>query len=380
VTILLILRVFGSPIIKLFKEIIFMTESNKYILHYGSLAGMPYKIAEACNTQGRPSKNVILCDRDVDDLSRQLAYHEEVFCNNDSALEKSRKLFNFMLRASNEASLIHYYSANIFFRELHFLLEGPLMRANKIPMLVTFGGTDIRVPSIAIKNNPYFKYFAFDGSWTWEKRVKFRVWSMSQFIDAALVDPEMLDYMSPQFKKIYPFRQPVDMEYFPNEQKVQNEIPVLMHIPTSPEFKGTEEIKKAVDQLKSEGYQFEFRLKRQLSQTQVYEELVKADIYIDELRCGSHGVTSVEAMAAGCAVITFILDRIKDQYPADLPIVSANTDTIYEKLKYLLDNPSLYKELGKQGRAYAKKYHCSMVVAKHQLEIYDDFIDYKNKS
>lgn len=351
-------------------------KNKEYVLHYGSLAGMPYKITEECSAQGCYSKNVILCDRDVSDLARKLPYHEAIFKNDDTAFKKAYLLFKFMKKASEQASLIHYYSANIFFREFHFLMEGPLMKARDIPMLITFGGSDIRVPRIARANNPYFKYFPQEG-WLWEKRLQLRVWSMSQYIDAAAVDPEMLDYMTPQFKKVYPFRQPVDMHYFEEENKQINEIPVLMHIPTSPEFKGTEDIVAAVEQLKAEGFKFEFVFKRQLTQTEVYAELNKADVYIDELRCGSHGVTSVEAMASGCAVITYIRDDIRKKYPSDLPIVSANPDTIYQQLKYLLENPKLVKTLGLEGRAYAKKYHCSKIVARDLISIYNDLIDSK---
>ncbi|MBU2704611.1 glycosyltransferase [Zooshikella marina] len=345
--------------------------SQKYILHYGSLAGMSFKISEACKKIGYDAKNLILCDRDVDDLSRKLPYHESIFNNNDKALNKALSIYKALKKISNEASLIHYFGANIFFREAHFLYEGPLMRKNNIPMLITFGGSDIRIPRIAKNKNKYFKYFYKEDSKLWEKQLRLRCWSMSKFIDNAVVDPEMLDYISGSFKRLYPFRQPVDIEVFPLIER-KNDIPVILHIPTSPKLKGTEYVIKAIDQLKKEGYKFKFILKRQLTQIQVYDELKKADIYVDELRCGSHGVTSVEAMAAGCAVITYIRDDLINKYPKELPIISANIETIYIKLKKLLNNYNFYKELGIKGKDYAKKYHCSNIVAKQLVDIYED--------
>lgn len=347
-------------------------QSDKYVVHYGSLAGMSYKLAEACNEAGCKSKNIILCDRDVDDLKRSLPYHQAVFLPSDSPAAKVTKVVKNFYNVANEASLIHYYSSTLLFREAHFLFEGPLLRMKGVPSVITFGGSDIRVPSIAKANNKYFEYFYKQNDWLWEKRVKERVWSLSKFVDAAAVDPEMLDYMGNSFRKVYPFRQPVDIDVFDTTVKQQNPRPVILHIPTSPKLKGTDYVIAAAERLKQDGYDFDFVLKRQLTQLQVYEELSKADIYVDELRCGAHGVTSVEAMAAGCATLTYIRDDLLLKYPSDLPIVSANPDTIYTSLKALLESRSRVNDLGSQGVEYAKKYHCSKRVAQDLIGIYQD--------
>ena len=89
---------------------------EKYILQYGSLAGWPYKIAKGLRAKGLNSKNVILHDRDVHDLWRSLPYDEALSTLNANKWSKTKSIFNFINKAAQECSLIHYHSSNIFFR------------------------------------------------------------------------------------------------------------------------------------------------------------------------------------------------------------------------------------------------------------------------
>ncbi|MDT4876001.1 hypothetical protein FQZ97_1114130 [compost metagenome] len=125
-----------------------------------------------------------------------------------------------------------------------------------------------------------------------------------------------------------------------------------------------------MERLRAEGHAFEFRTTRQLTQTELYRAIEGCDVYVDELRCGSYGVTAVEAMAAGKATVTFIRPDLIDQYPPELPIVNANPDTIYDALKKLITEPDFRLERSLAGRSYVEKYHDSLVVAREMLEIY----------
>ena len=44
-------------------------------------------------------------------------------------------------------------------------------------------------------------------------------------------------------------------------------------------------------------------------------------------------------------------------YFNECPIVRADMDTVYEKLKWLIDNPDARKTIGEASRRYAEKYH-----------------------
>ena len=99
----------------------------------------------------------------------------------------------------------------------------------------------------------------------------------------------------------------------------------------------------------------------------IYEE---ADIIIDQLRIGSYGLLAIEAMAMGKTVITFISDPMKDKYPKELPIISANPDSLKDTLEYLIINKDMLEKKGEDGRLFVEKYHDSNLIAKNLLELY----------
>lgn len=347
-----------------------MNRQEKYILQYGSLAGWPYKIAKGLRSKGVASKNVILHDTDVHDLKRNLPYDEALCDLNTEKFHKFKAIINFIEKASTECKLIHYHSSNIFFRELHWLHEGRKFKRAGIPMLLSFGGGDARILKIANQKN---KFCYKKPDFIHDFIVLARYFSWSKNIEYVATDPEMADYAMPYFKKIFPFRQPVDLSettcFVPSKE---NKCPILLHIPTEPQYKGTKEIVAAVKQLKDEGLNFEFRMIRQLTQQEVYAEIKNCDVYIDELKCGAHGVTAVETMASGKPTVTYIREDLVHKYPKELPLVSANPETIYDVLKDLILSHSRRHELGLESRAYVEKYHDLSVVCDDLIGIYNE--------
>jgi len=344
--------------------------NDKYILQYGSLAGWPHKIARGLRSKGINSKNIILHDTDVHDLQRSLPYDEALCAFNERKLNKLKAISKFIDRASNECNLIHYHSSNIFFRELHWMYEGRKFSKANIPMLLSFGGGDARPLKIANSKN---KHFYKQPDIIKDFIISARYFSWSKNIKYVATDPEMAEYAMPHFDKIFPFRQPVDLtEITCSVPLKENDCPIFLHIPTEPKVKGTEEIIAAANQLKNEGYKFKFVLKRQLSQQQMYEEIQHCDVYIDELKCGSHGVTAVETMASGKPTITYIRDDLVKKFPVDMPLVNANPETIYDVMKGLINSPSKRHQIGLASRAYARKYHDLSVVCDDLIGIYNE--------
>ena len=145
-----------------------------------------------------------------------------------------------------------------------------------------------------------------------------------------------------------------------------NPRPIVVHAPSNEAFKGTSYILKAVEQLKSEGYDFDFRLFRNMSNAKVRETLSSADIAVDQLFVFSAGMFALEAMAAGCAVLGGNAPEFSG-FPKELPIIHSNPDNLYQNLKMLLEKPDLRHELGEQGRKYVEKYHDHRKIA-------DDYI------
>lgn len=341
--------------------------NTKPILQYGSLAGWPYWLAEGLNGIGQPSINVIPEESDVADLDRRLPHHEAVADKSAPRPQKLIKRAAFLQSVPRRFSLVHYHGGQILRGSKHHLLEGPYLAARGVPMLVSFGGGDARILELARKRNPYFYR---DADPARDEKTRKYLRSISKYIRFAATDCEMVEYIAPYFEHVFTFRQPIDFSRFPNPEIVPGRPPVVLHVPTEPHVKGTEQFVAAVETLKAEGLQFEFKLVRQLTQKDFYRELASCDIYADELRCGSYGVTAVEAMACGKPTISYIRPDLVPSYPAEMPIANANPDNVIDVLRELIVNSARRAEIATRSLEYARRYHEAQVVAAEMLDIY----------
>jgi glycosyltransferase involved in cell wall biosynthesis len=339
----------------------------KPILQYGSLAAWPYWLAEALKAIDVPSINVIPEETDVRDLNRRLPFHEAICASSTPRLLKVARRAAFLASIPSRFSLVHYHGSQVLRGNKHHVLEGPWLSARKVPMLISFGGGDARIVEQARTRNPYFYR---DPDPARDERIRAYLRSVSRHIRYVATDCEMVEYVAPYFEKVFIFRQPLDLRRIAYNLPRLDRPPVFLHVPTEPKVKGTEEIEAAFDTLRREGVPFEFKRMRRLTQTEFYRELAECDVYVDELRCGSYGVSAVEAMAAGKPTVTYIRPDLVKEYPADLPLVNANPDTITAVLRQLAHEHAWRAELSARSRQYVEHYHDSLVVARDMMDIY----------
>ena len=346
------------------------------IYHIGSLSGWPYTLSVSFNKKNIPSINIARTSPDEnlgsfsDDKgniqvpNQRLKCEIVLFKKRDHKLFKLYKAIQLIFQIIHKAKIVHYHGETI----LPGNVDAYIFKLFKIPMVMTWGGSDTRITSEAIKYNPYF--WTYNDSFT-DKEIKKRLIRLSRSNVSIATDPETAIYSKPYFKKIYLFRAPINMEkmntYLHN---FQNKIPQILHCPTRPILKGTVHFESAVQKLKSKGFQFEYKRIFNISQEELYKEIAKCDIYLDELRVGSHGVTALEACSLGKPTLVYIREDLVDKYPPEMPFVNANPDTVYDKLKELLLHPEKISEIGKRSREYVRKYHDTSVVINHLLSIY----------
>ncbi|PYZ97560.1 hypothetical protein CR205_02900 [Alteribacter lacisalsi] len=84
-------------------------------------------------------------------------------------------------------------------------------------------------------------------------------------------------------------------------------------------------------------YTITYRQIEKMSRREALQAYTEADIIIDQV-CGAYGNLSVEGMALGKAVVCYLRDDLKPHNP-DLPVISANPDTLYVELEKLLKDP-----------------------------------------
>nr|WP_245301462.1 glycosyltransferase family 4 protein [Virgibacillus natechei] len=275
--------------------------------------------------------------------------------------DEIRKYLN---KAIKEYDIFHFHFGGTFFPDKSDLEI--LKRAGK-KMVVHHRGSEARLLSAAKSHN---RFVRVKPEWT-EEKIRKNLSHLSKYIDHAIVlDYEIETYIKEYYEKTHVIPHIIDISKLqPNYPKEKTK-PLIVHAPTKRNLKGTEFILEAVEQLQNDGVLFDFKLIEGLDHQKTMELLSEADIVIDQLRIGSAGYLSTEAMALGKPVICYIREDLVDKYPAGFPVVNANPDTILTVLEDLINNPNRWKDLGVKGRAYVKQHHNAAKVVNQYIDVY----------
>ena len=189
------------------------------------------------------------------------------------------------------------------------------------------------------------------------------------------VNPDLGAFL-PQRAEFMPYGH-VDPRTWPTPGVVERDgPPVVIHAPSHRGIKGTDAVLEAVERLRGEGVQLDFRLVEGVSHADAVRAYERADILIDQLFVGWYGGVAVEFMALGKPVVCFVADEWTDRYaPADmmaeLPIVRADTESIVDVLRDLVARPrSELADLGRRGRAFVERWHDPLRLAARLRDAY----------
>jgi glycosyltransferase involved in cell wall biosynthesis len=145
--------------------------------------------------------------------------------------------------------------------------------------------------------------------------------------------------------------------------------PLVVHAPSNREKKGTSYVIEACEQLP-----VELDIVEGVPHEEARARYARADIVVDQLKAGWHGVFALEAMALGKPVVTHlkpdVVERSAEGYGVRLPIVPASKENLVEALRPLVEQPALRRELGAASRAYVEQVHDVDLIAARLVDLY----------
>jgi glycosyltransferase involved in cell wall biosynthesis len=145
--------------------------------------------------------------------------------------------------------------------------------------------------------------------------------------------------------------------------------PLVVHAPSSREKKGTEWVIEACEQL-----DVELDIVERVPHVEARARYARADIVVDQLQAGWHGVFALESMALGKPVVTHlkpdVVERSAEGFGVRVPIVSATRETLVDALRTLVAEPALRREIGAASRAYVEQVHDIDRVADRLVDVY----------
>jgi glycosyltransferase involved in cell wall biosynthesis len=145
--------------------------------------------------------------------------------------------------------------------------------------------------------------------------------------------------------------------------------PLVVHAPSNRERKGTAHVIEACAQLP-----VELEIVEGVPHTEARKRYARADIDVDQLNAGWHGVFALEAMALGKPVVSHlkpdVVEASADGYGHRIPIVPATKKTLTDALRPLVEDAALRRQLGAAGRSYVEQVHDIDRVAARLIDIY----------
>jgi glycosyltransferase involved in cell wall biosynthesis len=145
--------------------------------------------------------------------------------------------------------------------------------------------------------------------------------------------------------------------------------PLVVHAPSNRAKKGTEYVIEACAQLP-----VELDVVEGVPHEEARERYERADIVVDQLDAGWHGVFALEAMALGKPVLSYlkpdVVERSAEAFGVRVPIIPATKETLVDALRPLVESPALRREIGAASRAYVEQVHDIDRVVDRLLDIY----------
>ena len=145
--------------------------------------------------------------------------------------------------------------------------------------------------------------------------------------------------------------------------------PLVVHAPSNREKKGTQYVVEACRQLP-----VELDIVEGVAHDVARERYARADIVVDQLNAGWHGVFALESMALGKPVVAHlkpdVVERSAAGYGVRIPIVPVTADTLADAIRPLIESPAQRRELGAASRLYVEQVHDIDRLADRLLDLY----------
>ena len=278
-----------------------------------------------------------------------------------------------IMEAITWADVVHWhYSAG-----LPFAADLRAARLLGKKRFVEFWGSDIRIPEIEFADNPHFvraresgEYECSEGE---SRENSLRTQRLFSGNGARLLmgSPGMDQYICRAlFPQSLPTAQRVCLaDYEPAVPRAGNTRPLVVHTPSAPGAKGTKFVLAAIEKLRGE-CDFDFKLIHGMTPLESREWMSRCDVLVDQLIAGVYGLAAVEGMAFGKPVICYIKPSLKARFPAHLPIIDANPDTVEDVLRALLQDGPRRHAVGAASRAWVEEKHDARKVVARLAEYY----------
>lgn len=275
-----------------------------------------------------------------------------------------------VVRAAARYDVLHFHFGQLLTSRP---AEAAIYRRLGRKPVMHYWGSDVRLASVLSEGNPWIAELA--PLLEDERIVRGRLERLGRALPTAIVsDIELERYVAPYHARVARIPQAVDLPVLTGDGPGTEHAGVctVAHLPSRRGIKGTRHVIEAVDELHRRGRRFRFDLIEGVPNAEAQRRVAAADIVVDQLLLGTHGIAALEAMALAKPVIGYVRPDLRGDYPADLPIVDADPHRLLAVLDELLADPDRRATLGHAGRRYVGRRHGRRGVAEQLLRLYGE--------
>ena len=157
-----------------------------------------------------------------------------------------------VLAAARSHDIFHFYFGLSFLRPALRLLDAWALRRVGKRVVVEFLGSDVRMPSLEARRNPY--YVRNEGEDDQRALVRMRRWAQATDGHAIVGDHSLDVFLLPHFAHVHYVGQRVDTRSLtPRPPRRDGAQPVVVHAPSHRAVKGTAYVRRAVEELRAAG-------------------------------------------------------------------------------------------------------------------------------
>lgn len=241
--------------------------------------------------------------------------------------------------------------------------------------VVTFMGSEVRVPEISASRNLHFSEAHNQPDYEYKSETRENSYKVQK------------DYADEGYKLvIWDVEEYIDKELFKNIMIVphasKNSLPpatrktdtiLVVHSPSAPVAKGTAIISLAMQKITDKYPQVSFKILTGMSNKEYQQRLSESDILIDQVIWGAYGVAAQQAMEMGKVVCAYVNDDRILLYGGHCPIVNVNKDTLYGEIEKLINDPIRLDKLKQESVIYYNDMHRPEQVAAKMKNAYSTF-------
>ena len=325
------------------------------LVNYGTQAGL---LSQGLREEGIEAFSAVYDDSY---FKRKIDFNITRDITSKCSIVRRWKRLKFLLSIFREYNVFHFYFGTTL---LPYNIDAPFYRLFGKKVVMEYLGTDVTL---------WLGYNGVDGHGRPVDRIKIikKVQKQARQFDRQLVCAPCY-YPCVDNSIILPLALDLsDFAYHPMDMK-PGKVLTFMHCPTNRRQKKSDIIEAALDRLKTEGYQFNYKCVTNVSHDQLKQEYISSDVVIDQLN-GWFGTVSIEAMALGRPVVAGYRPHVchYDERYEGMPIINADTYNVYNVLKDILDGKYDLEEISKKSREFVMRTHDLKSVTKQLISIYE---------